>query len=415
MASPLADIDWDNLQGAEVTTSVRLLCLATQERYIIGTTDWPGGVGVGYYNEYPMYEPPLNNPKYAQPFDALANSVQLNNMIDAMASVYRDKVRIDEYAAGKVLTSAPPTSTELIYLRLSSPADDPVTYHNRLFELASIPGTDGSQYPDLSTLSGTEIKKWYDLITQFKWLERGRYKNGSGTVYESDGPGADVTLNGIFDPSERGLVGERNDNMSSGEDYETYPSELLTEYPTFKADHDALWGTYGTHNRNWSQKDYDVILPDSGLGGSQIPPRTPPELGVIYHLKLADDRIRVQAHIPKIIYDFSTWRATYGIGLPQDQIQLRQVYQLGELDASAEVAFPVQPFVEKEISAPTLTVGKAGDIWEIVIHNDEVVLPVLPATWAGLSADKFEYKIRFWYPFGTFFNFDAEDGFVYYS
>jgi hypothetical protein len=419
MASPLAEIDWDNLQAADVPIAMRLLMLATQERYIVGTTEWSGGEGGPYKNEYPLYDPFVNSdPKYGRPNDVFANGSNLNVMIDAMALGYRDETRLNEYAAGKVLTTTPASATEIVYLRLNSPADDPVTYANRLFENAGIPGTDGSQYPDLTSGSPLEVKKWYDIITQFKWVERGRYKNGFGNVYESDGPEADVHLNGIFDPSERGLVGERTDNMKSGEDYGTPNAIEFTEaeYQDFKADHDGLWGAYGDHPRNWSQKDFDVIPPDPGLGGGQIPPRSPPELGLVYDFIIRDDRVRIQAHMPQIIYDFSVWRATYGIGLPQDLIQIRQVYSILNSDPSVDIPTPVQPFVEKQMMAPNLTVDKSGgDVWTIVIHNDEVVLPTLPATSAGLSADRFTYQIRFWYSFGTFFNFDAEDGFVYFT
>ena len=41
-ASLLADIDWDDLDSAEMTTAVNVLCIALQERFNIGAMRMDG-------------------------------------------------------------------------------------------------------------------------------------------------------------------------------------------------------------------------------------------------------------------------------------------------------------------------------------------------------------------------------------
>jgi len=164
MASPLADVDWDNLSSAELSTAIFLLCKATQERYNIGRLNFTGN----YFNN------PGDPHLYIFPSeDSTATQFNLNDgdpledwsqdvedLFDGMIRFYVDTEKTDDQI-GTTEGGTPDVKT------YADAADAPGTYDNRLFEV-----TGYTSWPDLSVYAGAEVKKWYDMITTLKVINR---------------------------------------------------------------------------------------------------------------------------------------------------------------------------------------------------------------------------------------------------
>ena len=172
MASPLADIDWTNLDSAELSTAVKLLCKATQERYNIARVEFDGG----YFDNpgdpqvfiFPSVDP--TTPEYelndGDPVEDFSTQVQ--NLLQDCLRFYVDTDKVD----AQIGTTEAGTIDIKTY---NDAADAPGTYDNRLFEK-----TGYTSWPDLSVYAAAEVKKWYDMVTTLKVVWR-TYVNTSGT------------------------------------------------------------------------------------------------------------------------------------------------------------------------------------------------------------------------------------------
>lgn len=198
MASPLADVDWTDLDSAEMTTAVKLILVGLQERANLtmvrmdgtyNTLGTPSDQTVSNYfpygNNTPIYT--LND---GDPLIDFTNEVE-DLIQKCMACA--DIEKWDDADAN--------SEGNLTQYRLSGVADDPGTYDNRLFEI-----TGYTSYPDLSVYAPEEVKKAYDMMVEFKYIIRAHgidnddymifngefdVEEDSGTLVSNDVDGAD--------------------------------------------------------------------------------------------------------------------------------------------------------------------------------------------------------------------------------
>ena len=169
MASPLESVDWDNLAGEELTTVLRLLCSALQERYVVGRMSFLGDItGHPDLNPHPSqlkrYFPyGNNNPKWmgdSWPCFALNNDI--NDLMLYASAEYVYKPGLDALLG----QSAPFTFQQRRNYSFATAAFDS-SYPNRLYEIAGY-----TDLIDISTGSAVELKKFYDLLKLLKWVNR---------------------------------------------------------------------------------------------------------------------------------------------------------------------------------------------------------------------------------------------------
>tara|TARA_Y100000593_G_scaffold65334_1_gene120403 strand:- start:93 stop:1295 length:1203 start_codon:yes stop_codon:yes gene_type:complete len=232
MASPLADIDWNNLDSAEMTTVVKLLLKATQERYNIGRLNFNGA----YFNN------PGDPHQYTFPSqDSTAVEFELNDgdplqdwttevedLISGCLRFYVDTEKTDDQIGA---TEAGSPDIKI----LSDVADAPLTYDNRLFEI-----TGYTSYPDLSVYAAEEVKKWYDMISAMKVVWRlyvsvsGVSINDNFRIWKGE---FDKDFSKFFVVDEDGA--EYYGGQTEGEGGE--PTSNTTPYTDFKAGNDNLF------------------------------------------------------------------------------------------------------------------------------------------------------------------------------
>ena len=247
MASTLDGMDFDNMPSIEITTAIRILAQATQERFNISTMDMAGafvGDDIARSNIFPYGD---NTPIWSLEDEAgpLADFTgNIANLFTRMLFRYAD---IEKWNDAD-------TDSENNNSRydLSGAADAPGTYDNRLFEII---GDITNSYPDLSVSSPAEVKKWYDMIVVCSHILRphGDGENDDYYIFE-----------GSFDVEQAKTVAADEDGADFfGINASTYePVGNTTPYSNFKSAQNALFGTLpDSYN---TDTDSGTYPPDKG-------------------------------------------------------------------------------------------------------------------------------------------------------
>ena len=228
MASTLDGMDFDNMPSIEITTAIRLLAQATQERFNIASMTMAGvfiGDDVNKSNVFPFGS---NTPVWSLE-DEAGPLADFSDNIDALFT--RMLFRFAEIEKWNDADTNKETTTTRY--NLSDAADAPGTYDNRLFELI---GDTTNSYPDLSVSAPEEVKKWYDMINLCAYIIR---QHGDGFNDDYD------IFNGSFDVEQAKFFSADEDGANFfGIDETTY--ELVsntTPYSNFKTEQNALFGT----------------------------------------------------------------------------------------------------------------------------------------------------------------------------
>jgi len=233
-ASPLAQIDWTNLQSADLPLAIKLLATATQERFNIATVDRDGGmrsvVTIGTLSltdrrRFPYKtNTPLISMNEGDPIFDFTFTV--GDLLDKMIRLYADIEKWD--------TADTDSEGNADTYTLYGDADDPGTYDNRLFEI-----TGYTSYPDLSVYAAVEVKKWYDMLVVLKYIFR-----------QSGLRGDDYLIyNGVFDVEAEAFFSSNIDGAEyfvsqvNPQDNPETPIADSTVYDAFEDANVALFGT----------------------------------------------------------------------------------------------------------------------------------------------------------------------------
>ena len=184
MAASLLDVvDWDNLEGVDIPIAVSVLAQATQERFNIGTVDRDGGMSntpgvnpsITLRDKFPYKSnTPIYTVNEGDPLIDFTDEVE--ELLREMIPLYADIEKWDDADTD--------SSTDTTLFNLGNDADAPGTYDNRLFEV-----TGYTSWPDLSVYAIEEVKKWYDMIVELKYIVRqSGLRNDDYVIY-----------NGVFD------------------------------------------------------------------------------------------------------------------------------------------------------------------------------------------------------------------------
>jgi len=161
--SLLAGYNWADLSAEEMTSAVQALAIATQERYNIAFTNTNGSIPNPTRLARSKYFPYKSNTGLTFELnegDPLQDfSGYIETLLSASAERYADIEKWDDAD-----TDSDTGTTSFV---LSNAADAPLTYDNRLFEV-----TGYTSWPDLSVYAKEEVKKWYDMLTTFKYVIR---------------------------------------------------------------------------------------------------------------------------------------------------------------------------------------------------------------------------------------------------
>ena len=231
MPSPLADIDWTDLDSGEMTTAVFLLCKALQERYNIGRSSITGSFfnNPGEPHRYTFPSTATPNPSWE-----LNDGDPLEDWSQEVEDLFEECIRfyIDTDKNDALIGSAYNANWLKTY---ADDADAPLTYANRLFEK-----TGYTSYPDLSVYAPEEVKKFYDMVTTLK-VTHDTYVSTIGTRIndnylifdgefdkdQSTGFGIDETGADYYGGATRGEGGEAVTNTTPFTDFKTGNGNLF--------------------------------------------------------------------------------------------------------------------------------------------------------------------------------------------
>ena len=185
--STLADIDWTDLDSAEMTTAIKVLLIACQERHNIAFMDFTGTFP-GPTPSPDIFPFADNDPIFTlsegDPF--LNPSGFVESLLSKSLIHYADLDKLDDYVGT--------TDTGSVALQTyNDAADAPGTYDNRLFEK-----TGYTSWPDLSVGAPEEVKKLYDMVTTLKVVIRQYVNVGSETPINDN----EFIFDGEFDPAQ---------------------------------------------------------------------------------------------------------------------------------------------------------------------------------------------------------------------
>jgi len=244
-ASLLADIDWADLDSAEMATAVKVLCIALQERFNIAACDLEGDYSTSgnpanpseqvlsnmfpYKSNTPRW--PLNDgdPLVDYTESGLAAQDDLNHLLVNTALNYADIEKWDDAATNK--------DSGDTRFTLAGIADDPGTYANRLQEV-----TGYTSYPDLTVMAPEEVKKLYDMVVVMKLVIR-NYNPATQTT------AVHRIFTGEFDVDlAAALTTDDNNNGDGGDFYNGGVSTAVstgtsTPYNDFKTGNSNLFGS----------------------------------------------------------------------------------------------------------------------------------------------------------------------------
>jgi hypothetical protein len=397
-ASLLAVIDWDNLDRAELTTACKLLASATQERFSISDIRLEGTgsqqAGAPYKDIYPYgSNTPIYKLEAGEPL--ILDSTLLENMLKEAARNFFDRTLwLAEMGEASISYNS-----LALYHPTNNNASDPVTYSSRLLELAG-----HTSYPDFSeTVTTSEVKKWYDIITQMKYCQRILTTASLGDEY-------DLFKIGEFDTSlDAPVSGDPGARGPAEKDYGTGDGLTLpsgTEYSDFKTAFDSLPNT----------DNEDSIYNQAGT----YLPATPYYMRVyssggtpgIYHTTLAYYKLRHEL-------DYASIHSGLGIsGIPKDLFRENE-YNI-VISSFYDTTFTAPTYSETEavIYESDLTETSSGVVLKLV---EELPISSFGAVAASLSTTgspsrQWREDMTITEKPGRFIEFwDYDGGFEYYT
>lgn len=305
--SLLAEIDWTDLDSAEMTTAVKLIVTALQERFNIGAMRLDGSYSTGgtvinpsdnilknmfpYKTNSPRWTFNNNDPLADFTSTNLAAEDDLNHLLINAAQHYADIEKWDDAAINK---DSGDTRFSLAFA-----ADDPGTYASRLQEV-----TGYTSYPDLSVMAPEEVKKLYDMVVIMQYAIRNYAFSMSGKHRVVDGE-FDKDMDPFF-------ISDENDNGFGADFYNGGSStDILvsntTSYSSFKTGNGNLFGaTSSTFDESTDSGTFNPIA--EGLNSP-------------YSIKFVRNagsyRNFINAYQYKYITDWTTAQTAVGfIGLP---------------------------------------------------------------------------------------------------
>lgn len=376
-ASPLAQIDWTDLDSADLPLAVSLLAVATQERFNIGTVSRSGGmrsnIGIFDIADRDIFPYKSNDPDWTlNSGDPLGNfTAEVESLLSDIIKVFADTEKWDDAATDKETNSN-------IYV-LDGAADAPGTYDNRLFEI-----TGYTSYPDLSVYAPEEVKKWYDMIAVCTTIfRRSGIENDDYFIYD-----------GVFDTES---VGFFNGNPDGAEYYTAQvnpkdnprtPIADNTVYAAFDTANTALFGT--TPNQFDDSTDTGTTPPDRSGGGSGVGPRFYDMDATVSRVVVPDDYDNWQ----------KSWKVTYvadwtdsisAIGFTgkplsyKNQLKADHTTVLFNTTFTPTITFPASTTADLQRYYTTNVVTQSGDKDEIAVNH--LLSPMtMPATVAALNA-----------------------------
>jgi len=373
--SPLAQIDWTDLDSADLPLAVSLLAVATQERFNIGTVSKSGGLrtalGAFTLSDRDIFPYKSNDPDWT-----LNDGDPLGDFTDEVASLLADIIKVfadtekwDDAATNKETNSN-------IYV-LDGVADAPGTYDNRLFEV-----TGYTSYPDLSVYAAEEVKKWYDMIAVCTTIfRRSGIDNDDYFIYD-----------GVFDTESVGFFAGNPDGAEyftaqvNPKDNPRTPIADNTVYAAFDTANTALFGT--TPDQFDESTDTGTTPPDRTGGGSGIGPR-------FYDMDATVSRL------PDDYFNWEkSWKVTYvadwtdsiaAIGFTGKPLSYKNQLKADHTTVSFNssftpvVTFPASTTADLQRYYTTNVVTQSGN--KDIIAVDHLLSPItVPATVAALNA-----------------------------
>jgi hypothetical protein len=394
MAASLLDgIDFDNLPSEVPAVAIKKLAIATQERFNIAIVR-TNGTKSSFFNTIFKYFPygANTNPEYVlnegDPIPDLTSEIE--TLLGFCANLYADVEKWDDAA-----TNLETGSTSY---RLSDTADDSGTYDNRLFEI-----TGYTSYPDLSVYAKEEVKKWYDMLTELKYIHRssgfnlgtgsyhifkGEFDVGTNPFYSTDDPlGIDANFYGI-DETDPNLEDPSNttpytDMVTANTNYQTSTAAIHNE------DIDGSF-TYDT-------SPYSVRFRRDGSG---------------------DYISCLRAFTDTHVLNWANIRSTVGMtGKPvsykrQARVTISETFPTGE---DTNMSYPYSTTGDNQRFYCDLSITEVSDTTEIEIDLD-INPATMPANLTDIGANELvQVSTTVSYPGNWLENWDGEGGFDYYT
>lgn len=412
-ASLLADIDWTNLDSAEMTTAVKVLCIAMQERFNIGAMNMDGTYSTSGTPANPsddtlkdMFPYKTNTPRWplndGDPLIDYTNNQaaqdDLVHLIQNAAQHYADIEKWNDAATNK-------DSGDTRFV-LSGAADAPGTYDNRLLEV-----TGYTTYPDLTVMAPEEVKKLYDMVVIMRYVVRNTQATLRSNVHRVFGGEFDVSQAGNFS---EGDDGDGANYYNSGSSSDVTPITNTTPYSAFETGNSNLFGS--------SAASFDEST-DSGT-------YEPPFFGGVdqpYYIKLvvtsgkAGYRNLIRAFQTHFVIDWATPKTAVGfIGKPLEyktQNNMTSLTNTFPTGFDTNFNYPATTTAVDERYWETVTISTTLEV--VTVKRDNLLVGVtLPAAPNSLAAsDVIEVDPRMG---GNLIVFQLEDwdgdgGFEYYT
>ena len=365
-ASPLAEIDWDNLQNENLITALNLLELAFSERMNIPLLT-NCSMGSSAFVEDDRFPFQNNSPDYGKTGWPAVWGGQIFSLGGAgrILRAYLSETKIADLLGGTT------------YSRFAPVFDDAT-----MFADLGI-----TEYPSLEVVNATDVKIWYDILTSLKWIY---------SSFDRDGTVNTETTN--YDSTHReGLVDETNAQGPAFPYMLTYGDFPVGSAPIgqFPTDEDLLFtGPSAKQSAAITSAYFHQAYQSTGIINN------PPT--------------RIQALIAKGYnrFDIADLVATGHTGQPQDFRAYGNMnitsndFGVSTAFADYETAYLYQDSVVAQFPTPT-RVNTAGSIYEYEIPF--AVPAAMPNAIGDFTAD---FNNR---GCSTFDLWDQEDGFIYYT
>lgn len=397
--SLLAGYNWSDLAAEEITTAVKALAIATQERFVCsscrvngtfqtsGTPSDDSLKNIFPYKSNSSVKWKLND---GDPLPDLSGDVQ--DLLSQMLNNFIDFDKQDNLLG---------TNSTLLKT-FASAADAPGTYDNRLFEK-----TGYTSWPDLSVYDKREVKKWYDMLTTLKWSWRAY---GGGVSPTAD---THVEFNGVFDTEQaKFYTVDQNGAEMYGIDNTNYePVTNTTPYSNFKTDLAALFGTTTDSYNNYS-----------GSGTYEPDQNYPYNLRIARQSTDGDYMCWNASFYPTYILDWDSIETATGLTARpighKMYVIISQLVNSFPSGHDTNFAYPSTTTAEDELYEATCTLNRVSNVDEVAIDLDfsPVDVPTnitdiaagesitVKATIAGMGGQ-----------FVIFENWDGDGGFEYYT
>jgi hypothetical protein len=402
MATSLLDgIDFDDPNSWEIATVVKVLCIATQERFNIGAVRTNGTFltsGSPSNSDKSKYFPYKSNTGLSYELaagDPIPDfTEEVEDLLSGCAGLYADIEKWNDADTN--------SDTGTTIFRLSGAADAPGTYDNRLLEV-----TGYTTYPDLSVYAPEEIKKWYDMLVEFKYVVR-------STAFTQLFNSGYKIFNGVFDVGTAPFYS--TDQIAEGDNAKYFGIDetsstledpaTTTPYSDMKTANSNLFGTTTeTFNEDTEGTKYtDSLYP--------------------YVIRLRRDSggdyiSYLKAFVETQVIDWEDMRDTVGfVGKPvsyktQESVTISENFPTGE---DTNMTYPYSTTADNERFYCDVTVTEAStEITEIEIDLD-LGTATMPTNLTDISSSEDVTVLVTHQRIGNLLeDWDAEGGFDYYT